>query len=78
MKQKDLNYNPGGLQQFRAGINRGGDSSFDGLIDSIQIWEGENVSAATIFANGVNVVVPESSTFLLTALGTLALFRRKR
>ena len=75
-KVKDLSYNPGGLQQFRVGVDRGTDSSFDGFIDSIQIWEGENVSAASIFAAGVSI--PEPSTFLLTALGSLALLRRKR
>ncbi len=73
----DLGYNPGGLQQFRVGTNRAGDSSFDGLIDSVQIWEGENVSAATIFANGVNVV-PEPSAVVLGALGSLVLLRRRR
>lgn len=73
-----VNYNPGGLQYFRVGANRNGDSSFDGLIDTIQVWDGELVDPAAIYAAGVNPV-PEPGTYAMIAgLASLALLVRRR
>lgn len=74
VKQATLNYNPGGLQKFRIGINRASDSSLTGYIDKVQIWLDENVSAADIYAAGV----PEPASVALLALGGAAMLWRPR
>lgn len=79
----NLGFNPGGLQEYRIGINRNSDNSFLGLIDNVQIWDDSEVDPADIFAAGpgFNATIPEpaTATLGLIALGGLgALTRRRR
>lgn len=59
--------NPGGLQEFRIGINRNSDNSFSGLIDNVQIWNTAE-SAAAIYAAGPGLATPEPTTLLIWSL----------
>jgi len=59
--------NPGGLQEFRIGINRNSDNSFSGLIDKVQIWDSLE-DAAAIYAAGPGAPVPEPTTLLIWSL----------
>ena len=71
----DIGANPGGLQEFRIGINRNSDNSFLGLIDNVQIWNTLEDPAA-IYAAGHGIPEPATGALALLALGALA--RRRR
>ena len=79
---QNTGYNPGGLQEYRIGINRNSDNSFTGLIDNVQIWNDSAQSAATIYAAGpgLNAVIPEPLTMLAVGLSVAGLggYVRKR
>lgn len=73
--------NPGGLQEFRIGINRNSDNSFLGLIDNVQIFNTLE-DAAAIFAagpgkNAIDIPEPATATLALLGLGGM-LVRRNR
>ena len=74
----NLGANPGGLQNFRLGINRNSDNSFDGFIDNVQIWNDSTVDAAAVFAAGPGLTAPEPTTATLGLLGILGLVARRR
>lgn len=66
--------NPGGLENFRLGVNRNTNRSFTGYIDNVQIWDDSNVSARQIYADGVGFnAVPLPGTIALLGLGLLGL-----
>jgi len=75
--------NPGGLQEFRIGINRNSDNSFTGFIDKVQIWNSLE-SAAAIYAAGpgqnATIVIPEPMTMLAVGMSVAGLggYIRKR
>ena len=73
-----LGYNPGGLQNFRLGINRNSNHSFLGYIDNVQVWDDSNQSATQIYAAGPGLTVPEPTTATLGLLGVLGLVARRR
>lgn len=65
---------PGGLQNFRLGVNRNTNRSFTGFIDNVQIWNDSTVSADQIYADGVGFnTVPSPGTMVLFGLGLLGL-----
>ena len=75
----NIGANPGGLQEFRIGINRNSDNSFLGLIDNVQIWDTlESPSAIFAAGPGANAIIPEPATGMLALLATAALARRRR
>lgn len=75
----DIGGNPGGLQQFRIGINRNSDHSFAGLIDRVQIWNTvENVPAIFAAGPGLNATIPEPSVALLSIISAASLLLRRR
>jgi len=74
----DFGANPGGLQEFRIGINRNSDHSFNGYIDKVQIWNTLE-DAATIYAAGPGTnAVPEPSTLAVLSLAGAGLLRRRK
>lgn len=77
----DFGANPGGLQEFRIGINRNNDNSYNGFIDNVQIWDTiEDPSAIFAAGPGLNAVpaIPEPSSLLLVALGSCGIMCRRR
>jgi hypothetical protein len=73
----DVNSNPGGLQNFRVGINRNTDNSFTGQIGLVQIWDDSTQDAAALFAAGPGIV-PEPGRATLLGLGALGFLIRRR
>lgn len=78
-----LGGNPGGLQNFRLGVNRNSNRSFLGYLDNVQVWDDSNQVAADIYAAGagVNKPLPEPSTLVLLGCGLLGAWgwtRRRR
>ncbi|WP_429885893.1 LamG-like jellyroll fold domain-containing protein [Geoalkalibacter halelectricus] len=77
-------FNPGGLQNFRIGINRNSNQSFLGYLDNIQIWDDSQVDPWAIFQAGPGAhrvdPIPEPSTLLLLGGGLLgvAFWRRRQ
>ena len=78
----NLGYNPGGLQNFRIGINRNSNQSFDGFIDNIRIFNDSAQDVATLFAEGPGrnaaTPVPAPGTVALVGIGMLALAALRR
>ena len=68
--------NPGGLQNFRLGVNRNNDNSFLGFIDNVQIWNDANQDPAAIFAAGPGInqiAIPEPASLAIWSLVGLSL-----
>lgn len=67
-------FNPGGLQNFRLGINRNSSQSFEGYLDNVQIWDDNRRRASEIFEAGVGTqTVPAPATLALIGLGLAGL-----
>lgn len=77
----NIGANPGGLQEFRIGINRNSDNSFLGLIDNVQIFNTLEDPAAIFAAgpgkNAIDIPEPATATLALLGLGGM-LVRRNR
>ena len=72
------NANPGGLNEFRLGVNRNSDSLFQMDMSNVKIYNDSTVDLGVLLAEGPQLV-PEPSSIVLLSLGGLALLiRRKR
>lgn len=79
----NIGFNPGGLQNFRVGINRNSNRAFEGILDNIRIYDDSTQEVAALFREGpgINAVpVPTPAPLLLLAAGLLgmAALRRRR
>ncbi len=82
LAETNINYTSiNSANRFTIGIlDRGADADFySGLIDDVQVYAGSlsGAEVSTLF-NTPGITVPEPSAVLLSALGALAFFRRKR
>ena len=76
-------FNPGGLQNFRVGVNRNDNRSFEGYIDNIKIWDDSLQDAkaiSTLYREGPGAnSVPVPAPIFLLGGGLLAIsLKRKR
>ena len=74
-KVKDIGFNPGGLQNFRVGMNRSGGASFQGFVDNISIWNDSSQKLPEVqdlfkAGPGINAVSAPAS-LLLFGLGCI-------
>lgn len=69
--------NPGGLQQFRLGVNRNTDSFYEMEMANIKIYNDSTVSLTTLNSEGPKLI-PEPSTGILACIALSVLLRRKR
>lgn len=77
----NIGFNPGGLQNFRVGINRNSNRAFEGILDNIRIYDDSTQEVATLFREGpgVNAVpVPTPAPLLLLAAGLLGMAALRR
>ncbi|NWK55420.1 PEP-CTERM sorting domain-containing protein [Verrucomicrobiaceae bacterium N1E253] len=71
------NSNPGGLNEFRLGVNRNSDSLFAMDMANVKIYNDASVDLSSLLAEGPGLV-PEPSSTALLGLGGLALILRRR
>ena len=69
--------NPGGLQQFRLGVNRNSDSFYEMEMANVKIYNDASVSLTTLNSEGPQLV-PEPSIGLFALLSLPILLRRRR
>ena len=69
--------NPGGLQNFRLGINRNNDSLYAMEMANVKIYDDAGISLTTLNGEGPQLI-PEPSTSLLGLLSLGLVLRRKR
>jgi len=73
------NANPGGLNQFRFGVNRNSDSLFGMDMANVKIYNDATVNLTTLLTEGPSLtVIPEPTTSALMAVAGLGLLARRK
>ncbi|NWK55064.1 PEP-CTERM sorting domain-containing protein [Verrucomicrobiaceae bacterium N1E253] len=76
---EDIDTTPGGLQQFRLGVNRGDDSFLRMDMANVKIYDDASISLDTLLAEGPQLnTIPEPSSSALLSLAGLSLILRRR